>query len=74
MYSLSRYNPDIPLKMAWPEGFCDGTQKLLLVANVVLDAKKPRLPEIILIGEDENYHVIHLQLDIENDTIYRYCT
>ena len=60
------------MKMAWPEGFCDGTQKLLLVANVVLNAKKPKLPEIILVGEDPDYHVIHLQLDIDNNTIYRY--
>ena len=68
---FASYNPQLPFTMSWPEGFCDGLQKLLLVGNVLPGTKKPQVPEIYLIGENEDYHVIHLMMDIRKETIFR---
>ena len=70
----SRYNPPVPYKMSWPDGFCDGAQKLLLVGNVVKDHRRPKLPEIFLQGEKEEYHVLHLALNPEKELISRWPT
>ena len=68
---FASYNPQLPFKMGWPMGFCDGLQKLLLVGKVLPGSKKPQVPEIYLVGENKDYHVIHLKLDIRNKTIFR---
>lgn len=66
------YNPSIPINMEWPSGFCDGQQKLLLVANIMVDTKTPELPELILVGKDKDHHVLHLLVDLEKEYISRY--
>ena len=68
---FASYSPELPFKMGWPDGFCDGLQKLLLVGNVLPGSKKPQVPEIYLVGENEDYHVIHLMLDLRKEAFFR---